>query len=104
MEVRMSMTVREAEAVVMPFGRHKRKTLGEIADEDLLYLDWARDKAETIRLAEAIATICEARKTEIDDLLEAKDAEQREHQFRRECGDGFRHRPAGVRRKSRWYR
>jgi len=36
--------VPEAASYRMPFGKHKGKTLQDIADEDPLYLDWAQDE------------------------------------------------------------
>jgi len=60
------MTVQEAEKIQMPFGKYKGKSLGAIADEDVLYLDWLLGetiKWETLRTA--IGVICEDRVDEI---------------------------------------
>ena len=65
------MNVKSAEAVVMPFGKYKGATLGEIADADVLYLDWlvGRDiRGSTLR--EAVAAICQDRAAEIKRLVD----------------------------------
>lgn len=50
--------LKAARAVVMPFGKHKGKTLGQIEDEDLLYLDWLVDQdIKSGRLRTAITQI-----------------------------------------------
>lgn len=64
------------EAVVMPFGKYKGHTLGEIADEDLLYLDWLNDPAKDIRsqqLVLGIAEICAKWSAKIESMLEDLD-------------------------------
>ncbi len=52
------MTVDEARQMVMPFGKYARKTLGEIADADIRYIDWLQDaQVRSPQLAEAIAVL-----------------------------------------------
>ncbi len=34
------MPFSQAEDTVVPFGKYKGSTIGDIADEDILYLDW----------------------------------------------------------------
>jgi len=60
----------KSEDVVMPFGKYKGRSLGEIADEDLLYLDYVNG-FEDLRppLLQAVADICARRGREIDALL-----------------------------------
>jgi uncharacterized protein (DUF3820 family) len=60
MEVFMSqkfMTLTEAKAVVMTFGKHRGRTLGDVLKTDAGYLDWCYDKCRG-ELAEAVAVIC----------------------------------------------
>ena len=59
-----------SEDVVMPLGKYKGRTLGEIADEDLLSLDWLNG-LEDLRppLLQAVADICTRFSHEIDSLL-----------------------------------
>jgi len=62
-----------ANDVIMPFGKYKGKTLGEIADIDLLYLDWLNDPSRKIKskwLILSIAEICAERAHEIDNLVD----------------------------------
>jgi len=70
----ISMSLEEAEAVRLPFGKHRGRTLGEIAAADVLYLDWliGRD-IRSDRLALALAMVCEDRHREIADRLEARE-------------------------------
>jgi exodeoxyribonuclease X-like protein/putative quorum-sensing-regulated virulence factor len=59
---------------VMPFGKYKGKTLGDIADEDLLYLDWLNGGVITSeRLMIAVAGICEERRREIESLIDERE-------------------------------
>lgn len=73
------MTIDEAESVVMPFGKHRGRTIREIADTDegLLYLDWASDlevrTARDIRLKEAIITVTSHHAGTIERLLEERE-------------------------------
>lgn len=53
--------------MVMPFGKYRGKTLGEIADADILYLDWLNgQEIKSPALLKAIAQICADRSHEID--------------------------------------
>lgn len=64
------MTLAQAEAVVIQFGKHKGKRLGDIADADLLYLDYLNGlDLRSPRLLEAVATICAARAREIEETV-----------------------------------
>lgn len=59
----------------MPFGKYRNKTLGEIADADILYLDWLNDPERKLRdrdLAMAIAEICAKRSAQIDAELDRR--------------------------------
>jgi uncharacterized protein (DUF3820 family) len=47
----------QAKLVVMPFGKHRGKTLGDILDQDAAYLDWLYDKCDNLQLQAAVATI-----------------------------------------------
>ena len=60
-----------SEEVVIPFGKYRGKSLGEIADADLLYLDWLNglDNLKP-RLMKAVADLCARRAREIDSMLE----------------------------------
>ena len=61
------------EDVVMPFGKYKGRTLGWIADNDLLYLDWlASAEIRGHRLQQAVWDICARRAHEIRSLLDAE--------------------------------
>ncbi len=53
-----SMTFAEAKTVLMPFGKHKGKTVDQIAETDqgLKYLDWlAGEEWVSGRIAQAVA-------------------------------------------------
>jgi len=58
----------------LPFGKHKGRHLMDVADDDLLYLDWLNGEAWFLerypRLAQAVAEICATRAHEIDSLIE----------------------------------
>lgn len=55
------------EDVVMPFGKHQGKTLGDILAEAPGYLDWLRDAdIRSDRLREAVAEMCEKYAAEIE--------------------------------------
>jgi len=59
---------------VMPFGKHKGKTLGQIAERDLLYVDWlAGIGLRDHRLQQAVWHICAGRNHEIQRLIEERD-------------------------------
>ena len=62
--------MRDSEDVVMPFGKHKGRTLGQIGDEDILYLDWLNG-LDNLRppLREAVADVCERRQHEIESAM-----------------------------------
>lgn len=62
------------EDVVMPFGKYQGHTLGQIADDDLLYLDWlAGADIRSKRLQQAVWDICTRRTHEIQSLIEERD-------------------------------
>ncbi len=68
------MTLAQAEAVTIPFGSHKGQRLGDIAEDDLLYLDWLNGK--DIRnpiILKAVAAICAARAAEIEQAIDARE-------------------------------
>lgn len=58
------------EDVVMPFGKHSGKTLGDIVADDPSYLDWLRDAdIRSNRLRQAVDAMCEKYAAEIDRAL-----------------------------------
>lgn len=64
----------EAEDTIVDFGKHQGKTLGDIADEDILYLyDLFVDIAEMKTMKDEYAKIYEPLKTYLSD--DAVDAE-----------------------------
>ena len=70
----LCMSLQQAEAVVMPFGKYKGRNLGEIAKIDLLYLDWLVGKdIRSDRLALALTVICEGRHREIVGRVEGRE-------------------------------
>lgn len=55
------------ENVVMPFGKHKGETLGDILADDPTYLDWLKDAdIQSDRLREAVGAMCEKYAAEIE--------------------------------------
>jgi len=58
--------------VVITFGKYRGKTLGEIADADLLYLYWlnGRNGLKPERLKDAVADICNRSSREIESLID----------------------------------
>jgi hypothetical protein len=61
---------REAASVLVPFGKHKGRSLGWIAQNDLLYLDWLVDvKVRSPTLRAAVETVWKKHKQEIADLV-----------------------------------
>lgn len=57
---RIGMSIIEAEAMVMPFGAHKDKTLARIAAEDVSYFDYLLTiEGLEIFLGDAIRTVAE---------------------------------------------
>ena len=76
--------IKAAEGTLMPWGRYGRKTLGELADADLRYLDWlAGIDIKDVRVRDAVRTVAEDRRQEIADLLASEDAENESHGQRR---------------------
>ena len=66
--------VPDPEEFVMPFGKYKGRTLGDIADDDLLYLDWlAGIELKDRRLQQAVWHICAKRTHEIESLMAGAD-------------------------------
>lgn len=62
------------ESEIMPFGKHKGKTLGWIADHDILYLDWlVGQEIQSTRVRLAVYEICRDRASEIEAALEEKE-------------------------------
>lgn len=60
-----------ARSVVMPFGKHRGKTLGDIADTDILYLDWINGTdIRSGQLRAAVITLCTEYAQEIEDTAE----------------------------------
>jgi len=63
-----------AEDVVMPFGKYKGRTLGDIDDDDVLYLDFlAGCNIKSRRPWEAIGEMCRRFAHEIDSALAARE-------------------------------
>lgn len=63
-----------AEAEIIPFGKHKGKKLGTIADTDILYLDWLVGQTiNSTHLRVAVGVICEARSGEIAQAMEERE-------------------------------
>lgn len=60
----------DAENVVMPFGKYKGRTLGDIAADDVLYLDFlAGCDIKGRQLWKAIGEMCQRFAHEIDSAL-----------------------------------
>lgn len=63
-----------ADDLTLPFGQYKGRTLGEVADTDLRYLDWLIGQdwflAKYRGLAEAVGDICLRRSHELDHILD----------------------------------
>lgn len=51
---------------VMPWGKYKGRTLKEIADEDILYLDWLNGKDLPEPFLGYVRAICKEREDEIE--------------------------------------
>lgn len=67
---------RRVEDVVMPFGKHKGKTLGDILVADPAYLDWVQDKLTSRNLAEAVKEMCRKYEPEIEAAISKRDWER----------------------------
>jgi len=66
------MTIGEAEALQIHFGHygHRGLTLGEIAAEDPLYLDWLAGRTNLgVHLKEAISLLCTKHERRIDQAM-----------------------------------
>ncbi len=62
------------EDMICPFRTHQGKTLGYIADVDLLYLDWMNGlDIKNPKLLRAVAEICVKWSREIDRLVDERD-------------------------------
>ena len=59
---------------VMPFGKHRGRSLEWIADNDILYLDWAVDIVTHPDLKKAIADILDERQAEVAEAMAAREA------------------------------
>ncbi len=65
-----NMAVEEARAVVCPLKKHKGETLGQIADTDVLYLDWMNGiELRDARLKAAVQVLCEEYGRDIDEAV-----------------------------------
>lgn len=63
-----------AEAEVMPFGKYKGKTLGWIANNDILYLDWlVGQDIQNVKIRLGVGAICQARAGEIEQAMEEQE-------------------------------
>ncbi len=61
----------DVDTFLMPFGKHKGKTLGWIAENDVLYLDWLVGSPDLRGpLRDAVEQMCETWAREIDLELE----------------------------------
>jgi hypothetical protein len=75
-----------AEDFIMPFGKHKGKSLSTIADEgDILYLDWLRGerrsdkaKAEFDPLDAALVEFLDEREEEVQDAMDNRNRQERD--------------------------
>lgn len=64
----------DAESVIMLFGKYKGKTLGWIAENDLLYIDWLTDAdIRSDDLADAVAQVAELYSAAIDAAVNERD-------------------------------
>lgn len=65
------MTVEQAESIDMPFGKHRGKSLGDIAESDVLYLDWLVGQ-DWLRgdLKGAVGLLCEKHARRIQDEVD----------------------------------
>lgn len=61
------------EDIVMPFGRHRGKTLGQIVNDDAGYLDWIVDKCTADRLRDAVKRMCDKYAPEIERAIESQE-------------------------------
>jgi hypothetical protein len=57
------------ENVVMPFGKHRGRTLGDILAEDPAYLDWLQDAVKSPNLKNAVAEMNEKYAAEIESAI-----------------------------------
>lgn len=70
-----NVTPADPEDMTMPFGKHRGRTLGEIADDDILHLDWlAGTEIRNRRLQQAVGEICRRRSHEIESALAGQDS------------------------------
>lgn len=71
------MTFDEAESTVMPFGKHKGLTFGEILDEDPSYLVWMEAEItwNSERLEEAFTIFMSEPSVQADILIAEEDRE-----------------------------
>jgi hypothetical protein len=61
------MTVETAAALPVQFGKHKGKTLGQVAADDLMYLDWMAGQAWLKgTLLDGVLTLCKLHEREIE--------------------------------------
>lgn len=68
------MTLTEARSIKFHFGKYRNRTVGEVEEADLLYLDWAMDaNCLTVELRDALFTVCAARSADIAALIEDRE-------------------------------
>jgi uncharacterized protein (DUF3820 family) len=68
-EERESMNIEQASGMTMPFGKHRGKTLAEIAADDVSYIAWLDQKADIRRddLRAAVHTVALANRDAIEE-------------------------------------
>jgi len=67
----------KCEDVVMPFGKHQGKRLGDLLDEDPSYLDWLQTAdISSAMLARAVAEMNEKYEGQIEQAIELKRSER----------------------------
>ena len=70
------MTLQAAEEFRIPFGKYKGRPLSEIAEHDVLYLDWLNGLSDlSVRLMAAVSLVCASRSKQIDAAIDAKDGD-----------------------------
>jgi hypothetical protein len=67
------------EDVIMPFGKHKGKALGQILADDASYLDWLNNGEVRLygAMAEAVPAMCQKYSAEIESAVENKQRSRR---------------------------
>ena len=67
-----NMTVEEVEKIVVNFGKHKGKTLGEINESDVGYINWLADKAKDQVMKNAVRKIIDSNQEKKDEKIKVK--------------------------------